>query len=380
MNRLTDLLHIEVPLIQAPMAGAGGVALAAAAASAGALGSLPCAMLSIDDVRRQVAEFRRVGDQPLNLNFFCHRPPADDARRSAAWNVTVAPYFAEFGVDHDPSTTGPARGSFDSAMCEVVEDLKPEVVSFHFGLPDKALVDRVRACGAVMLSSATSVAEARWLQDHGVDAVIAQGSEAGGHRGMFLSADISTQMGTFSLVPQVVDAVGVPVIAAGGITDGRGIAAAMMLGADGVQVGTGLLLTPEALTTPVHRAALAHPPARDTALTNVFTGRPARSMVNRAVKELGPMSDDVPEFPTPAGVLVPIRMAAESAGSDDFTPLWAGQSASLAASRPAAELIGSIVAEARRLLGDGHGAGFDPGRRLTAHRATWRETSPKHWM
>lgn len=356
MPRLTELLGVQLPVIQAPMAGSSGVALAVAAASAGALGSLPCAMLTIDDVRRQVAQFRAATDQPINLNFFCHRPPRHDADRWTAWADRVAPYFAEHGLDHDPSAIGPARVPFDSAMCDVIEDLRPQVISFHFGLPDAVLVDRVRAAGAVILSSATSVGEATWLQAHGCDAVIAQGSEAGGHRGMFLTDDITTQTGTFSLVPQVVDAVDVPVIAAGGITDGRGIAAAIMLGADGVQIGTGLLLTPEALTAPLHRSALEHAATRATALTNVFTGRPARSLVNRAVAELGPMSEHVPAFPTPAGVLVPVRLAAEAVLSDDFTPLWSGQSASLARSKPAEALIGEMVADARRVLSDAHGS------------------------
>src|SRR5207302_6134531 len=200
--------------------------------------------------------------------------------------------------------------------------------SFHFGLPSEDLLVRVRGWGARILSSATTVEEARWLEARGVDAVIAQGVEAGGHRGMFLSDDPNTQVGTFALVPQIVQAVSVPVIAAGGISDAKGVAAAMALGAAGVEMGTAFLLCREATTSAVHRAALKGEAARYTALTNVFTGRPARGIVNRVVREVGPISAAAPAFPLATGALAPLRAKAESQKSGEFSPLWAGQNPS----------------------------------------------------
>jgi nitronate monooxygenase len=203
--------------------------------------------------------------------------------------------------------------------------MRPPVVSFHFGLPEPGLLARVRGTGAKILSSATTVDEARWLEAQGVDAIIAQGVEAGGHRGMFLSDELTRQVGTLALVAQIVDAVRVPVIAAGGIADARGVAAAMALGAVAVQVGTAYLLCTEAQTSRVHREALSHEDARHTALTNVFTGRPARSIVNRIMRELGPISPHAPAFPLAMAAILPLRAAAEAGGSGDFSPLWAGQ-------------------------------------------------------
>ena len=217
-------------------------------------------------------------------------------------------------------------------------------MSFHFGLPARALLDRVRGWGSRILSSATTVEEALWLQDQGVDAIIAQGVEAGGHRGIFLSDDLSTQMGTFALVPQIAARVRVPVIAAGGIADARGVAAALALGASGVQAGTAYLLCPEADTSAIHRAALAGEGARHTALTNVFTGRPARGIVNRVIRELGPLSPLAPAFPLAGTAIGPLRAKAESLGSGDFSPLWAGQNTSGCRTVPAAEITAGLCA------------------------------------
>ncbi|MBX2882088.1 MAG: nitronate monooxygenase family protein, partial [Granulosicoccus sp.] len=231
------------------------------------------------------------------------------------------------------NSTAPGRAPFGESMCEMVEALKPKVVSFHFGLPDAALLQRVSATGAVVISSATTVAEARWLEEHGCDAIIAQGAEGGGHRGIFLSndidKDIASQPGTFSLLPQVVDAVSVPVIAAGGIADGRGIAAAFALGAAGVQVGTAYLFTPESTISDLHRTALKSARDDQTAMTNLFSGRPARSLINRVMREIGPMSQKVPAFPTAGGALAPLKANAEANNSSDFSSLWSGQSAAL---------------------------------------------------
>ncbi len=335
-----------IPLIQAPMAGAHGPELAIAVCKAGGLGSLPAAMLTPDRFREQIAAVRRETNTSFNVNFFCHAEPAPNPEVEARWRDRLASYYAEASLDPSAVSAAPARAPFGEALCAVVEETRPAVVSFHFGLPSAQLLSRVKAAGALILSSATTVAEARWLEDHGADAIIAQGREAGGHRGMFLSDDIEAQPGLISLLPQVRDAVRVPVVAAGGISDGRGIAAAFALGADAVQIGTAYLRTPEATISPMHRAALAS--ARDdaTRLTNVFTGRPARGLVNRFVAEVGPMSADAPQFPLAAGAAAPLRAAAEKRGSGDFSPLWAGESAALAREEGA-------EAVTRRLWADG---------------------------
>ena len=341
---LQRLLGTELPIIQAPMAGAQGAALAVAACKAGALGSLPCAMLSVDAMRKELASIRAGTDRPYNVNFFTHTPPAADERREAAWRAALTPYYKEYGIDPNAIPAGPGRAPFTAEAAAALEDFRPAVVSFHFGLPSKALLDRVRAWGSKILSSATTVDEALWLEAQGVDAVIAQGVEAGGHRGIFLSEDLSTQPGTFALLPQVVRAVKVPVIAAGGIADAKGVAAAMVLGAAGVQVGTAYLLCPEATISAVHRAALKSEAARHTALTNLFTGRPARGIVNRLMKELGPISDAAPEFPLATSAIAPLRARAESEGSGDFSPLWSGQNAAGCKDVPAAQLTRELAA------------------------------------
>jgi nitronate monooxygenase len=341
--RLTELLGTSVPILQAPMAGVQGSALAIAVSNAGGLGALPCAMLAPDAMHKELAALGAGTDQPFNVNFFCHRPPEPDAARDAAWRERLSVYFAELGVDPATIPAGPGRLPFNADAAAVLAEFRPRVVSFHFGLPSPDLLARVRGWGAKVLSSATTVEEARWLEAHGVDAVIAQGSEAGGHRGMFLSEDLHTQMGTLALVRQVVQAVRVPVIAAGGIADAAGVAAAMALGAAGAQVGTAYLLCPEATTTALHRAALKSDAARVTALTNVFTGRPARGIVNRAMRELGPISAAAPAFPQAAPAMGVLRARAESLGRSDFSPLWSGQNASGCREIPAAELTRELA-------------------------------------
>ncbi|HYK05936.1 MAG TPA: nitronate monooxygenase [Thermoanaerobaculia bacterium] len=343
--KITDLFGIDLPVIQAPMAGAQASAMAIAVSSAGGLGSLPAAMLTADGLRREIAVIRAKTDRPFNVNFFCHTVPAADAAREAAWRETLAPYYDELGVDPAAAPTGPARAPFGEELAAVVEELRPPVVSFHFGLPGEALLERVRRTGATILSSATTVEEARWLAARGVDAVIAQGVEAGGHRGMFLTGDVTTQAGTLALLPQIVEAVDVPVIAAGGIADARGVRVALDLGAAGVQAGTAYLLCPESTIGAVHRAAMLGEPARHTALTNVITGRPARGIVNRIMRELGPMRDGVPPFPLATNAVMPLRAAAEARGSGDFSPLWAGQNASRCRVVPAAEVTRELAAK-----------------------------------
>lgn len=335
---LRELLGTDWPIIQAPMAGVQGSALAIAVSEAGGLGSLPCAMLGPDALRNELAAIRSRTERPFNVNFFCHTPPVPSAEREAAWRGTLAPYYREFGLDPAAVPAGPGRAPFSAEFAEVLSEFEPPVVSFHFGLPTAGLLARVKAWGATVLSSATTVDEARWLEAHGADAVIAQGVEAGGHRGMFLSDDLSTQMGTFALLPQVVRAVRCPVIAAGGIADAQGVAAALALGAAGVQIGTAYLLCPEATTSPLHRAALQSDAAGHTVLTNLFTGRPARGIVNRLIRELGPLCPAAPAFPLATAAIAPLRTAAESRGSGDFSPLWSGQNASGCQAIPAGEL------------------------------------------
>jgi nitronate monooxygenase len=326
------------------MAGAQGSALAVAVSNAGGLGSLPCAMLDLDAIRKELTAIRAQTSKPFNVNFFCHTQPEVSAEREAAWRVALAPYFAEYGIDASSIAAGVGRQPFDVEAAELLNEFRPAVVSFHFGLPSADLLARVRSFGAKILSSATTVDEARWLEAHGVDAVIAQGLEAGGHRGLFLTNDLTTQVGTFALVPQLVRAVRIPVIAAGGIADAKGVAAAMALGAAGVQIGTAYLLCPEATTSAVHRAALKSDAARVTALTNVFTGRPARGIVNRIVREMGPISAAAPPFPLAVSAVAPLRAKAESQGSGDFSPLWAGQNTSGCKEIPAAVLTRELAA------------------------------------
>ena len=338
LQTFQELIGLELPIIQAPMAGVQGSALAIAVSNAGGLGSLPCAMLSPDALRIELQALTSATSRPFNVNFFCHAAPASDPERERAWREALQPYYDELAIDVADLPAAPGRGPFSNDMADVLSEFTPRVVSFHFGLPSPELLARVRALGARVFSSATTVDEARWLEQHGVDAIIAQGLEAGGHRGMFLSDDITTQMGTLALVRQVVDSVSVPVIAAGGIADADGVSAAIALGAAAVQVGTAYMLCPEASTSAVHRAALKSDAARHTALTNVFTGRPARGIVNRIVREMGPMSSVAPQFPLAAAAVLPLRAAAERRGSGEFSPLWSGQNASRRSEVPAADL------------------------------------------
>lgn len=332
------LLGVELPIIQAPMAGVQGSELAIAVCNAGGLGSLPCAMLSPDTMRQELSAIRMRTTRPFNVNFFCHSPPEPSAVREQAWKTALLPYFEEFGIDPATVTSGPGRHPFNADAADVLAEFRPEVVSFHFGLPAAELLARVRSWGGKILSSATTVSEARWLEAHGVDAIIAQGLEAGGHRGMFLSEDLHTQVGTFALLAQMVKAVKVPVIAAGGIADANGVTAALALGAVGVQVGTAYMLCPEATTSTLHRAALKSKASKLTALTNLFTGRPARGIMNRIMRELGPIRADVPAFPLATIAIAALRQAAEGRGIDGFSPLWAGQNASACREISAASL------------------------------------------
>ncbi len=349
-RRLIDLFGIEHPIVLGPMAGAVDARLAIEVALAGGLGSLPVAMLDEAQMREQIAAVRSRTDKPINVNFFCHRQPVPSNAREHAWRERLKPYYEEYGIDPGLPVPSSNRTPFDAALCAAMEELKPRVVSFHFGLPDAALVKRVKDAGCLVMSSATTVAEARWLEDHGCDAVIAQGAEAGGHRGMFLTDSIATQVGTFALVPQVVDAVTVPVIAAGAVSDARGIAAAFALGAAGVQIGTAYMLCPESKILAPHRAALKTVSDDGTVITNLMTGRPARGIVNRVMREIGPVDPVAPEFPLAGGALAPLHAKAQSQGSGDFSSMWSGQAAALGREMPARELTAKLAAEAQALL------------------------------
>lgn len=348
MPTLQSLFGTEFPIIQAPMAGVQDHALAAAVSNAGGLGSLPCAMLSIEGMKNELQALKAKTARSFNVNFFAHTPPMPSPDREAAWREALAPYYREYGIDPATIPAGPGRMPFSDEAADALAEFRPAVVSFHFGLPPDPLLARVRAMGAKIMCSATTVEEACWLESKGVDAIIAQGLEAGGHRGIFLSEDLTTQMGTFALLPQIVRAVRVPVIAAGGIADRQGIAAARALGAAGVQIGTAYLLAKEATTSSVHRAALKVGAAQDTALTNLFTGRPARGIVNRVVRELGPISAAAPAFPLAAARMGALRAAAERRGSSDFSPLWAGQNTGGCREVPAALLTRELACSISR--------------------------------
>ena len=324
------------------MAGAGGVELCVAAMEGGALGSLPCGMLSPAEVREQAATVRQQSSAPFALNFFCHTMPGQD---DGAWRALLQPYYDEFGVE--PGGGGALRLPFDAQMCSVVEELRPPVVSFHFGLPEEGLLARVKAAGIVVVGNATTVPEATWLERRGADAIIAQGFEAGGHTGRFLGSDPAEALGLFALLPRTVDAVSVPVIAAGGIADGRGIAAAFMLGASAVQLGTAYLHTPEARISSTHRQRLNE---GQTIFTNLMTGGLARGLHGRLVDELGPVRLEAPAYPLASAALAPLRAVAEKRGEFGFGPMWAGQAAPLGKPAGATELTGRLAADALALF------------------------------
>ena len=334
-----QLLGTRLPIIQAPMAGVQNATLAAAISNAGGLGSLPCAMFSPEALIAEVSRLIELTDLPFNLNFFCHSPIEVTTQQQVEWHSVLADYFSQWGIPIPHPTAASSRQPFNEDAMSLVERFRPAVVSFHFGLPRPGWVQQIRAWGINILSTATTVEEACWLADNGADAVIAQGIEAGGHRGCFMTSDMTTQSETLLLLPRICEKVALPVIAAGGIACPEDAAAAMAMGADGVQVGTAFLLCPEANTSPLHRHALTNKASLHTALTNVFSGRPARGIVNRLIREVGPMASSAPSFPAAASSVTALRQAAEASGSVDFTPLWCGQNTTACREAPAAELL-----------------------------------------
>ncbi|MFT5659051.1 MAG: nitronate monooxygenase [Gammaproteobacteria bacterium] len=338
-------LGTDLPIIQSPMAGVQDNVLAAAVCSAGGLGSLPCALLSIDELRSELEAMKQQTDMPYSANFFCHQTPIVNAEREAKWRAQLKPYLAEFGMSVNDIPAAAKREPFNHAMADVLEQYKPAIVSFHFGLPAADLVNRVKGWGSTIIASATTLQEALWLEAHGADGIIAQGLEAGGHRGIFLSQDITTQIGSFALLPQIINQVKLPVIAAGGIADATGVAAALALGATAVQLGTAYLLCNETNTSQIHRAAIKSDASRHTAITNLFSGRPARSIVNRIMQEIGPINKNTSEFPLAITAISALRKQAESAGSGDFSSLWCGQNATGCKEISAAEMTRALAAQ-----------------------------------
>lgn len=344
MTHWMAALGLKAPVWQAPMAGSQHHVLAAAVSQAGGLGALPAAMLTPEGLREMMRAVRSLTARAFQVNFFCHRPVEVDAQALQRWADALGPYYRELGLDAGAVGQSAGRMPFSAEMLAVLREAPPAVVSFHFGLPSEDLLQQVKALGCRGVSSATTVEEAQWLEQRGVDAIVAQGLEAGGHRGMFLSEDLHTQQGLFVLLPQIVRAVRVPVIAAGGIVTADSVRAARALGASGVQVGTAFLKTPEATTSAVHRAALRSARGSDTALTVLFSGRPARGIVNRLMRELGPLNPAAPAFPLATAGVAPLRSASEAQGRGDFSPLWSGQHVAAARECPATELTHELIA------------------------------------
>lgn len=347
VQRLLELTGTEYPIIQAPMASVGTPQLAGASSNAGALGSLGCALFTPTEFRSQVDELRALTNKPFNVNFFCHRQPQANEERDGAFAERLSPYFEELGIAQPPGLSEVVP-PFNASMVEALRALRPPIVSFHFGLPDDDAVKAVKNTGAILISSATTVSEARALEAQGVDIVVAQGHEAGGHSGLFDAAHSQAQIGTMALVPQVVDAVSVPVVAAGGIFDGRGVAAALALGAAGVQLGTAFVACPESTANEVYRRELARCGDDGTQMTTLFSGRPARAIVTRLMRDLADIEGATPEFPLPYSQTAMLGQVGVQKGSPDFAAMWAGQSAARTRPIPAGDLVAALVEEARK--------------------------------
>ncbi|PHR83492.1 MAG: 2-nitropropane dioxygenase [Colwellia sp.] len=319
---LCSILGVEKPIIQAPMAGVQNWELAVAVSNSGGLGSIPCGMLTKDQILAEITSFRKNSNKNYNLNFFCHKMPAINHQALKVWEEQLLPYYESFSIKPPKEISG-LRKPFDVSLADALEPYKPPIISFHFGLPSPELVARIKSWRTVVISSATTKEEGIWLQNNGADIVIAQGSEAGGHRGMFMTSDPSTQLPTFELVECLKQVLSVPVIAAGGIATNTDIKEVIGLGASGVQVGTSYLLCDEAKTSVIHRKAIKSKNST-TALTNIFSGRLARGITNKVMTDLNFIADNAPEFPYASIAIAPLRTKAESQNKSDFSPLWSG--------------------------------------------------------
>jgi nitronate monooxygenase len=346
---LLSLLGIDLPIISAPMAGVSTAALAAAVSDAGGLGSIAVGHLNAEQARAAIGAVRGLTARPFAVNVFCHRPAQADAAREAAWLAWLAPYFAASDAA-PPASLREIYGTIasDDAMLAVLLDTRPAVVSFHFGLPDAERIRALKDAGIILLGSATSPQEARAVEAAGLDAVVVQGYEAGGHRGTFDPAQGDAAIGTFALVRLVAHEVTIPIIAAGGIMDGAGIGAVLRLGAGAAQMGTAFMLSRESSAPPQHRALLTDPDSI-TMVTDVISGRPARGLVNRFFTDVGaPGHPAVPDYPIAYDAAKALHAAAAKQGNQDFSVNWAGQGFRLARALPAAELVGIFMDELAR--------------------------------
>ena len=322
MMNLCSVLGIEKPIIQAPMAGVQNWELAVAVSRSGGLGSIPCGMLTKEQVLFEITNFRKHSDKNYNLNFFCHKMPNIDHQALQAWEEQLSPYYDSFSIKPHNEISG-LRVPFDINLADSLEPHKPPILSFHYGLPSPELVTRIKSWGTVVISSATTKQEGVWLEENGADVVIAQGCEAGGHRGMFMTSDPSTQLPTSELLACLKHELSVPVVATGGIATNTDIKELIRLGASGVQIGTSYLLCDEVKTSAIYREALKSKSSA-TALTNIFSGRLARGITNKIMKELDFIASKAPEFPYASIAINPLRSKAESQNKSDFTPLWSG--------------------------------------------------------
>jgi nitronate monooxygenase len=347
MNSLLRRLGIELPIIQAPMAGVSTPEMAAAVSNAGGLGSIGIGAADPESARGMIRAVRALTDRPFNVNVFCHAPAAPDPARETAWASRLAPEFARYGAT-PPTTLREIYTSFvaDAAAQAVLLAEKPPVVSFHFGLPAAGVIEALRGAGTVLLATATSPAEGKAVAAAGIDAVVAQGYEAGGHRGVFDPASPDDRLGTLALTRLLVKALDTPVIAAGGIMDGAGVAAALALGATAAQLGTAFVACPESSADAGYRAALLGPPAEHTVMTAVISGRPARCLANHFTA-LGRdvAATSVPAYPIAYDAGKALHAAAKAKGEFGFGAQWAGQGAPLARSLPAAELVARLTDE-----------------------------------
>lgn len=344
-NPLLSLLNIQLPILQSPMVGVSTPRLAAAVSSAGGLGSIGIGASNVEQARAMIRETAALTDKPFNVNLFCHAPAIHDSARETQWLNVLAPFFAEFDAVA-PAALREIYTSFveDPDMLQMLLEEKPAVVSFHFGLPPQSAIDALKDAGIILLCSVTNLAEAQLAEHAGVHALVAQGYEAGGHRGVF-DPQQDTEMGTFALVRVLTSACKLPVIAAGGIMDGTGIKAVMQLGASAAQLGTAFILCPESSANRAYREALKGSRAHQTKVTSVISGRPARGMVNRNFTLLATAATALPDYPLTYDANKALNAAATAHANTDFAVQWAGQGAPLARELPAAALVNLLVAE-----------------------------------